>query len=118
MGAPARALGAVEAIGVARREGAELGEIEACIALARALSNAGDADLKGDIESALESAMSLVDETGAENHRARIHEARAELARVVGDEETRERHLREAHRLFTEMGATGHAERVARELSS
>ncbi len=29
-----------------------------------------------------------------------------------------ERELREAHRLFTEMGATGHAERVARELGS
>ncbi len=26
-------------------------------------------------------------------------------------------HLREAHRLYIEMGATGHAERVARELT-
>ena len=26
------------------------------------------------------------------------------------------RELREAHRLYTEMGATGHAERLAREL--
>ncbi len=25
-------------------------------------------------------------------------------------------HLREAHRLYTEMGAKGHAERVGREL--
>ncbi len=25
--------------------------------------------------------------------------------------------MREAHRLYTEMGATGHAERVARELA-
>jgi adenylate cyclase len=108
---------AEEAIGVARRDGAKLGEIQACIALAGALSNAGDADLKGDIESTIESAMSLVDETGAERNRARIHEARAELARLVGDEETRECELREAHRLCTEMGATGHAERVARELA-
>jgi class 3 adenylate cyclase/tetratricopeptide (TPR) repeat protein len=107
---------AEEAIGVARRDGAKLGEIEACIALARALSNAGDADLKDDIESTLESAMRLVDETGAETNRARIYEARGELARLVGDEETRERELREAHRLYVEMGATGHAERVAREL--
>jgi hypothetical protein len=28
----------------------------------------------------------------------------------------RERELREAHRLYTEMDATGHAERLAREL--
>ena len=27
-------------------------------------------------------------------------------------------HLREAHRLYTEMGAVGHAERVGRELGS
>ena len=26
--------------------------------------------------------------------------------------------MREAHRLFTEMGATGHAERLARELEA
>ncbi len=32
------------------------------------------------------------------------------------DEAGRERELREAHRLFTEIGATGHAERLAKEL--
>jgi tetratricopeptide (TPR) repeat protein len=107
---------AEEAIGVARRNGTKRGEILACIALARALVNAGDANLSGDIESTLESAVSLVDETGAESYRARILEARAELARLVGNEPTRERELREAHRLYTEMGATGHVERLAREL--
>ncbi len=30
----------------------------------------------------------------------------------------RERELREAHRLFTEIGATGHAQRLAQELDS
>ncbi len=30
----------------------------------------------------------------------------------------RDHHLREAHRLYTEMGARGHAERLARELAS
>jgi predicted amidophosphoribosyltransferase len=29
----------------------------------------------------------------------------------------RDRELREAHRLYTEMGATGHAERLAKELA-
>ncbi len=33
-----------------------------------------------------------------------------------GDEEGCERHFREAHSLYTEMGAVGHAERVGREL--
>jgi len=41
------------------------------------------------------------------------HEISAELAHLRGDEATRERELREAHRLFVEMGATGHAERIA-----
>jgi hypothetical protein len=39
-----------------------------------------------------------------------------ELAHLIGDDASRERELREAHRLYTEMGATGHAERLAREL--
>ena len=38
---------------------------------------------------------------------------KAELSGLVGDETTRERELRGAHRLFTDMRATGHAARVA-----
>ena len=41
---------------------------------------------------------------------------RAKLAALLGDDAGRERDPREAHRLYTEIGATGHAERVAREL--
>ncbi len=41
---------------------------------------------------------------------------RAKLAALLGDDAGRERELREAQRLFTEMGATGHAERVGRAL--
>jgi hypothetical protein len=40
-----------------------------------------------------------------------------ELARQSGEEEERERELREAHGLFTEIGASGHAERLAGELA-
>ena len=40
------------------------------------------------------------------------------LVEVPGDEAARTRELREALRLYTEMGATGHAERVAREQNS
>jgi hypothetical protein len=40
----------------------------------------------------------------------------AELARLTGDEEGRQRELREAHRLFTEMGAAAHAARLAPKL--
>ncbi len=54
--------------------------------------------------------------SGARSSLPLIGVERAELARLVGDEASRERELREAHRLFTEIGATGHAERLAREL--
>ena len=50
--------------------------------------------------------------------RARLRLERAELARLRGDEADRRRLLVEAERLFGEMGATGHAERVAKELAT
>ncbi len=46
-----------------------------------------------------------------------IHVELAELACRSGDEEGRVRELREAHRLFAEIGASGYAERVAGELA-
>ncbi len=49
-------------------------------------------------------------------YRPQVCEQRAELARLRGDEAAGTRELREAHRLFTEIGATGHAERIAKEL--
>jgi hypothetical protein len=47
-----------------------------------------------------------------------VREAAAELAAAEGDRQRRERELREALRLFREMGADGHAERIAGELDS
>ncbi len=55
---------------------------------------------------------------GARSFEPFIHEQRARLKRAAGDEPGARRELREAHRLYTEMGATGHAERVERELGS
>jgi hypothetical protein len=46
-----------------------------------------------------------------------IHEAAAILAAKLGDLQQQQAELREAQRLYLEMGATGHAERLARELS-
>jgi len=57
-----------------------------------------------------------VGETEARCREPIVHEISAELARLRADEATRERELRQAHRLFAEMGATGHAERLAKEL--
>jgi len=59
----------------------------------------------------------LVEETGARSLEPFIRIELAELARLTGDEETRHRELREAHRLFTEMGAPLQAAKLAPELS-
>jgi hypothetical protein len=77
---------AEEAIGLARRSGTRIYEIRSQIGLAYALLQAADPGLRGEIESALDSAMSLVEETGADGYRPVIHEARAELSRFLGDE--------------------------------
>ena len=66
---------------------------------------------------ALEAAEDLVKETGARVYLPFICEERAALALLLGDGAGRARYLRDAHRLFTAMGATGHAERIAKELS-
>jgi hypothetical protein len=53
---------------------------------------------------------------GAKGYEPQIHVELAELARRRGDEEGRVQELREAHQLFTEIGASAYAERVAGEL--
>ncbi len=47
-----------------------------------------------------------------------LAEELARWAGPAGDDRSFERELREAHRLYTEIGATGHAERLAQELAS
>ncbi len=69
-----------------------------------------------DAEAYLDEIEQLAVEAGTHYYRAPHQECRAALARRREDEEGSLHHLREAHRLYTEMGATGHAERVAREL--
>jgi hypothetical protein len=68
------------------------------------------------IKGALAEAEDLIESTGIRAWQPFLHVERAELARLIGDETVWERELREAHRLFTEMGATGHVARLEREL--
>jgi hypothetical protein len=42
---------------------------------------------------------------------------RAELAQLSGDDAARQGRLREAHRLFVEMGATGRAAEISAQLA-
>jgi len=93
-------------------------EILALLAWARVRLATDGADGAAGIEAALRDAMALVEATGARACAPFIHVEHAALAHLLGDEATRQRELREAHRLFTEMGATARAEQVTRELAS
>jgi tetratricopeptide (TPR) repeat protein len=105
---------AAESVAIADREGMRHGQIQ--VSLARVLRSTDGLAAEREIEAALDRALELIEETGSRVYVPRVHEERAELARLRGDDTTRERELREAHRLYTEMAAAGHAERLALEL--
>jgi adenylate cyclase len=109
---------AQEAISMARSRGARLAEVVALLARARSLLAGGDPAGAGEIEECLDAASAIVEESGYRVRAPTVLEERARLARVLGDPQRWERHLREAHRLYSEMGATGHARRLAGELGS
>jgi len=88
------------------------------IVRARALLRQGGPDAGDAAETALAAAEALVERTGAGSRAPLLHLARAELAAARSDLAARERELREAHRLFTEMGAPLRADLVARELGT
>jgi adenylate cyclase len=102
-----------EALADARQSGGRLFEMDAMLTRARALLGSDGASCAAEVERTLAEVSALIDETEARCRSPIVHEISAELARVRGDEATRDRELREAHRLFVEMGATGHAERIA-----
>ncbi len=93
-------------------------ELIAQIMRSRVLRRTAGPEVSDEIESALTEAERLVSSMGVRSWLPSIHVERAELARLLGDATARERHLREAQRLYTEMGATRQVERVARELEA
>src|SRR5262249_56332097 len=118
-GAPARALEAAEeAVARARERGTRPFEIRALLARAHVLTATEAAPARSRVEADLRDADAVIEATEARIFTPQVHVERAALARVLGDEPTRQRELREAHRLFTEMGATARAEQGARQLNS
>ena len=106
-----------EGVEIARAQGNIIFEAFATLSLARVLLGSAGAAAREQIEAALARALQLAHETGAKVHEPPVHVELAELARQSGEEEECQRELREAHRLFTEIGASGHAERLAGELA-
>jgi len=110
-------ISAQHAIEVSRQRAHAISECNAQLTLAHVLAHADGAAAAAAIEASLHEAERLIAETGARVYEPELQEARGRLAGLRGDAAGGERELREAHRLFTEMGATGHAERLAKELA-
>jgi adenylate cyclase len=118
LGDPERARALVtKSVETARAQGNVTFETLATLSLARVLLGSAGVAAREQIEAALARALQLVRETGAKASEPLVHVELAELARQSGQEQERQRELCEAHRLFTEIGASGHAERLAGELA-
>jgi hypothetical protein len=66
----------------------------------------------------LEHSITLIERTGATTLEPFVCVEQAKLARLCGDETRRTRELRNAHRLFLEIGAPIRAAEVAKELGA
>jgi class 3 adenylate cyclase/tetratricopeptide (TPR) repeat protein len=107
-----------EAVSLAERRGEVPTLALASATLARVRLAADGPSARDEIEGLLTHARDLVRRVGTRAILPQIHVTLAELARESGDASTHERELHEAHSLFAEMGATGHAERLAVELAA
>jgi class 3 adenylate cyclase len=107
---------AEEAIAVCRRTGARLYEFSAQLTRMRGVREIHGIRARTEIETTLAEADAWLEMSGAKSYEPFLHVERAELARLTGDEAARERELREAHRLFIEIGAPIRAAEVAKEL--
>jgi hypothetical protein len=119
LGDRARALTlAEEAIVFTRQLGSRLWEFSVLLTRIRTLRETLGLQATRQIEAALAEADAWLEMSGAKSYAPFLHVERAELARLNGDEAARERALREAHRLFAEIGAPLRAAQMERELGS
>jgi len=113
LGQPGRASEVAQrAVILAQERGSRIQELENVVALARAEVAVGHDDA---VDPLLARAETLIAAMGAVRFRPHLAEIRAERARRRGDA-TWQAELTTARHLFAEMGATGHAERLAKEL--
>jgi hypothetical protein len=112
-----RARGLVaEGLEIAHERGNLFEETHANLALTRVLLGSADPAARPEIETAIARALELAQNTRAKAFEPLIHVELAELKQQSGDREEREQELQKARRLFTQIGASGHAERLAAEL--
>jgi hypothetical protein len=118
LGRPERALETCrEAVALIRERELAM-ESVATITLARVLLGTAGLRARDEIEAVLARAEEVVRTLGTVVVEPLIHEVHAELAQQAGDVRGHAHHVREAHRLFVQMGATGHVERLERKLAA
>jgi class 3 adenylate cyclase/tetratricopeptide (TPR) repeat protein len=88
------------------------------LARARVLLALDGAEASSELEALFEEAERLIERGGAVAYTPLFREQRGRLARLAGDVEAAEGHLREALSLYRRYGAGGHAERLAAELGA
>lgn len=108
---------AEEALALAVQRETRTFEIEAQLALVRVRRGAEGLSARPAIEAGLERALALVRETGARALEPYVCLERAKLVSLSGDNAARQLQLREAHRLFLEIGAPIRAAEVAKEFA-
>jgi class 3 adenylate cyclase/tetratricopeptide (TPR) repeat protein/DNA-binding IscR family transcriptional regulator len=116
LGQPQRAREVAQrAVILAQERGSTIQELENVVALARAEVAVGHDDA---VDPLLARAETLIGVIGAVRFHPHLAEIRAERACRRGDQATWRAELNAARHLFTEMGASGHAERVSRQLAA
>ncbi|MCZ6887941.1 MAG: AAA family ATPase [Gammaproteobacteria bacterium] len=101
------------AITIAHAQHCRYDEARANLVLVHIELRRGDAAALVRAEEALASAQALIDETGARAHQPEVHECRAAMAQLRGDSAAARSENEAAQRLYTEMGATTQAQRLA-----
>ncbi len=104
------------AVAVAHAQHCRYDEARANIALAHTQLRRADAVALARAEQALVRAQAVIDEFSARACQPEVHECRAHLARLRGDEPAARRELEAAMQRYAAMGAPAQAARLAREL--
>jgi len=104
---------AEQAIDPARQGAASHTECLAWLTYTHVLLVSEGAAARAEVEADLERADALIQENRLKSLEPFVHERRAELAGVLGNEDEQRHQLHQARRLFAEVGATGHASRLA-----
>jgi hypothetical protein len=106
----------VAAVNAGREHHTRVWEIQAHLEHSHILREIDGSRAIDEASPSLDAAAQLMDEIGAESLRPQIHEELGRLAELRRENDVRDRELAEAHRLYVAIGASGHAERLAKEL--